>query len=661
MLLLKKEQAVAQGQSAASCAPIVRALTTLPDDERAKLRKKFNIAYFVAMESMPLRKYSRLCELEARHGVEIGSTYTDDNAGKTFVHYIAESRKQELVDDVKRAKFFSLLIDGSTDKGNYDNEVVMVALCDTEGSDEKIHTRLQYFTVMRPAAVSGSGLFAMLENSLKPFGIEAINATQCKKLVGIATDGASANIAAGGLKGQIEGKLNWIFWMWCLAHRLELAIKDALSHTSFDLINEMLLRLYYLYENSPKKCRELEDVISDLRECMAFDDAGVKPAAVRSSGSRWVSHKLSAMKRVLSKYGAYTNHFASLSKDASIKPTDRSKLKGYYTKWVEGKYLLGCALFTDLLSPCSIFSKQMQSDDLDILEALTSLVRTLKETEKLCQTPLDQWPTYDATIKKCTTEDGEKVYQCQEVKHFSAAQAYYTHHYQTYCTRISECIKSHLQWSDLQLIRGIIWMLATQGWEKIIAEEESLEAINRLVDRFTIPLLGASADLEAISGEFKEMVHYAIQYISLATLDYRSVWWRLFHAPTSSEWSNVLLLVELHFSLPSSNGKVERVFSQLNNIKTNKRTRLGNETVNDLLGLTTEQIPLSKFSPDSSIDLWWSSKTRRPNQKQRTHYSKRGTNQTSDMEEDSDNDTSILDDWDKLMVNDSSDSESESD
>ena len=98
--------------------------------------------------------------------------------------------------------------------------------------------------------------------------------------------------------------------------------------------------------------------------------------------------------------------------------------------------------------------------------------------------------------------------------------------------------------------------------------------------------------------------------------------------------------------------------SFLNNIKTNK-TRLGNETL-DLLGLTTEQMLLSKFSPDSSIDLWWSSKTRRPNQKLRTHYSKRGTNQTSDTE-DSDYDTSILDDWDKLMVNDSSDSESESD
>ena len=44
---------------------------------------------------------------------------------------------------------------------------------------------------------------------------------------------------------------------------------------------------------------------------MSFDDAGVKP--VRSSGPRWVTHKLNAMKRVLSKFGAYTSHLATLA------------------------------------------------------------------------------------------------------------------------------------------------------------------------------------------------------------------------------------------------------------------------------------------------------------------------------------------------------------
>ena len=66
------------------------------------------------------------------------------------------------------------------------------------------------------------------------------------------------------------------------------------------------------------------------------------------------------MKRVLSKFGAYTNHLTALSMDSSVKAVDRAKLQGYLRKWVDAKCLLGCAFFTDLLSPCAIFSKVMQ-------------------------------------------------------------------------------------------------------------------------------------------------------------------------------------------------------------------------------------------------------------------------------------------------------------
>ena len=108
-------------------------------------------------------------------------------------------------------------------------------------------------------------------------GMQSFDANYCHRLVGIATDGASANIAGRGLKGLIEQKLPWIFWMWCLAHQMELAIKDALTGTAFDVLDEMLLRLYYLYEKSPKKCRELEEVVSDLKQCLQFDDGDDKP------------------------------------------------------------------------------------------------------------------------------------------------------------------------------------------------------------------------------------------------------------------------------------------------------------------------------------------------------------------------------------------------
>lgn len=80
------------------------------------------------------------------------------------------------------------------------------------------------------------------------------------------------------------------------------------------------------------------------------------------------------MKRIISKYGIYTSHIATLYKDKTVRSVDRAKLKGYYTKWIDAKYILGCVLFTDQLAPCSVFSKVMQYDEIDILGALKSLL-----------------------------------------------------------------------------------------------------------------------------------------------------------------------------------------------------------------------------------------------------------------------------------------------
>jgi len=328
------------------------------------------------------------------------------------------------------------------------------------------------------------------------------------------------------------------------------------------------------------------------------------------------------MKRVISKFGAYTNHITALSKDRSVKSDDQAKLKGYYNRWTEAKYLLGCALFIDLLTPCAIFSKCMQSDEVDILGALTSVLKTLKETDKLATKPLDQWPTYANTVGKCTNEEGHTVYQCQRLKKYSEAQSYYSSKYEEYCHSVSHCIKSRLSWSDLQLMRDIIFMLSSHGWEKLIEEGNDIDmsAIDRLVNRFTAPLEGAQADPDVIKAEFSDMIAYAVQYIALSSLDYHSVWWRLFHAPNSAEWSNVLVLAELLFSLPASNGKLERVFSVLGTVKVDKRSRLTNESLDDLLLLKSDKVPLTSFNADPSIDLWWSAKARRPSQKERKEY-----------------------------------------
>lgn len=61
---------------------------------------------------------------------------------------MAEAKRREVVDTLSQADFFSLLLDGSTDKGNCDNELVLAVWCDPDGKDERIHTKMSFFKVI---------------------------------------------------------------------------------------------------------------------------------------------------------------------------------------------------------------------------------------------------------------------------------------------------------------------------------------------------------------------------------------------------------------------------------------------------------------------------------------------------------------------------------
>lgn len=130
------------------------------------------------------------------------------------------------------------------------------------------------------------------------------------------------------------------------------------------MVDEMLMRVYYLYEKSSKKCVELQEVVEELKQCLEDGDMparGSRP--LRACGTRFVAHKVAALGRLIDRYGAYLAHLTALTEDPHVKSVDKEKLKGYIRKWRDCKMLLGCALFHDLLKPCGILCKVLQEDE----------------------------------------------------------------------------------------------------------------------------------------------------------------------------------------------------------------------------------------------------------------------------------------------------------
>ena len=61
-------------------------------DEKERIRNKIDIAYFMAIEQISFRKFLGMCELERRHGVNIGKNYTTETSARSFTHFIAQAQ-----------------------------------------------------------------------------------------------------------------------------------------------------------------------------------------------------------------------------------------------------------------------------------------------------------------------------------------------------------------------------------------------------------------------------------------------------------------------------------------------------------------------------------------------------------------------------------------
>ena len=591
-------------------APIAAALNKMDTATIGATKLKFDIAYAIAKENMAFSKMPVICELQERHGVDLGSGYKNEKACATFVDYISLEQRQMLVKSLDKAKFFSLQLDGSTDSANVEDEVFLVVFCDPYSSDGRVHVRNYFLTVRRPERVNAAGLHACLRAAMGFVGV----ANWESKLIGVGCDGANVNLGTtGGLKGLLTQTMPWVVVFWCLVHRLELALRDALRQTIFVQVDEMLLRAYYLYEKAPKKCVELNEVVSELRQCLEPTDlpteGGNRP--LRACGTQFITHKVVALERFIDRLGAYLCHLSSLVEDSSVRAGDRQKLKGYLLKWRNAKMLLGCAYFHDLLKPASILCKELQVDEICIVTAIEAILKTAKTIEKVKSTPFENLKTVKVVLSRMKHENGSVTYQGADLKELDESVAFFKANHSQYSELVQASLRDRLATQETDLLTHALTILATQGWEKAANASSAHSAIEQLSERFRVPLEQANINVSLLQEEWDEMADHATRYLDLVTQDNNTVWWKLFNSTSAKNWSNILGLVELLFSLPMSNGHVERVFSQLKVIKTNRRTCLGEDRLDSLLRIATIGPPLLEWDASPAVELWWSDKRRR--------------------------------------------------
>ena len=147
------------------------------------------------------------------------------------------------------------------------------------------------------------------------------------QLVGFCSDGASCMIGQfSGVATLLKDKCPLLKIFHCMAHRLELAVKNAVDTVNVtSYFRPFVGELYKVYSMSPKNRNELQAVANDLSiELLKVQ----KVFDVRWAFSSYVS-----VRSVLRDYPALFQHFSEIADGASTRSSkEKSKYRGLAKK-----------------------------------------------------------------------------------------------------------------------------------------------------------------------------------------------------------------------------------------------------------------------------------------------------------------------------------------
>ena len=659
---LEKEKAETLGQkfvkktgSAAgtAIADSLKNMGQMSSAQREGIEKLFHIAYYLGSKGRPYSDFADLIDLEKLHDVSFvrSRSYENETACREFISFCSQSIFEKNVKDkVNRSNFISILCDGSTDSGVVEKECIYVLFVDPD----TFKPNVTFFSLKDVPSQDAEGIHRAIKAAFKDAGLEHL----LKKVVFLGSDGASVNTGVkNGLITLVRQDTPWVGFVWCLAHRLELALKDALKEW-MDPISLCLQNLYYLYEKSSKKLRELRDFHLTLREVYEFENNQVKPH--RACGTRWISHKLLALGNMLDKYGLYMQHFENIIADTS-KKTDKATLEGKRRQLQKAETVILGALMYDLLEPARELSLKTQEKQTDLINIADLMSSTRQRYERLLNKVntkpevIFEFPMLKNILSKVkgsnffgsSSEQGDdttfkyqdivlKYYNQAKTKAINVAPKILQQICDSFQQRFGaleddELVNETATQSDV-ILNHICKAMNTKTWlvpESGVSSDTfkgSIDSLLVIFNQFKQMPIFETITFHELEEQYLQLIEYASKYYDVKQFNASDFWPMLRQINEHDRFKDIFLLSELCFCAPYSNATVERFFNYMKVVKSDWRSRLGEKNLEALLRIKVEGPTLRDFEKEHckrAVNLWWDAKQRRVQQGKRKIYAKR--------------------------------------
>ncbi|KAL4501651.1 hypothetical protein ABPG72_018702 [Tetrahymena utriculariae] len=427
-----------------------------------------------------------------------------------------------------------------------------------------------------------------------------------KKLMFISTDGAYVvSSTKNGLVGKLKSNIPYLISTKCAAHKICLGVKD-LSNQFHDIkiLNEQVY-LLCAYFNTKKK---LDLLAKNQYKLLKGDDHSIL-TLLQPTDVRWISYYPSVVRIVDLLFPVLDTLNEIMTENQSF------TLQNLINHFQQLENIILIAMYGDLLSPIYKLTKQIQKQDVTLMELQEDFQQC-----KLCLLDLKEkeGPLMRTLIQRIGQFDNEhQIIYFDNKQHYLKSSYNYGHYF----------FKNKNK--QQQMIDFLIITLNERF--DYFTEIKDFQAFNITqiikLKPSEIESYGTTELKNTLSFYKQNQQSDFCQKEEVLMEQYQLSKRRIQSCPSNMAISDILKLIsqsiflkdisifyQLFQLIPISSVECERIFSHVTNILSKKRNQLDTQTINDLLFISRngpEIENIQKFDINKAIEYWKNDKLRR--------------------------------------------------
>lgn len=515
--------------------------------------------------------------------------YINPKAHADFLECIAKVDQDIVEQKMETCLAMSFRVDGSIDRTNIDKIYLLAQTIDATGEREML-----FIGVGEQTERGARGLFQTIKNIVNRHGAGAWEKS-LKKMSSFVTDGASINIGEhNGLwrlirdEADAVGAVQRILMIWCAAHRSDLCVKDlGKSVSEVKTAIKMCSKISHFIRNSAVRLVEIKKISAERKVNLHL--------LPKYYEVRWSQYSLQLIDATLASWRCLVHYFQFAS---DLNDKYSAEATGYlrYLKDFENLKLL-CFL-GDLFHFHTLFQKQLQSNDLNIMK-LQDVVSGFKQNlEDLQETPLlGGWEEEFSNMVRVNEDDCHFIDDI--VIHNEAKRVQPT---RLFPYLRAEIVSKMVDFTSIRFSTEADEACSTMvPFFKFHKEVESVRSVHKL--------LATDQNLSELYVQFL----YICNHEQLRKKSPPNLLKHLVQSQkdTTQSFSNIMIVLARMIAATPHSADVERSISANNRLKTAMRNRLSLETENNYLFIHFNLPTFYDWKPDKAILHWPAVKQRR--------------------------------------------------